>query len=118
MAIYMGGIYAADALGAFEQFKQQMTSFAHQHQRLLLVMLASKATESWCTEVDRDASEQCTANFLNIEAVHTQRCRCSSSGPVILVGLQAEDVAGKCVGLVGCDDKIRHVLVAGFQKHL
>jgi hypothetical protein len=35
MAIYMGGIYAADALGAFEQFKQQMTSFAYQHQRLL-----------------------------------------------------------------------------------
>jgi len=42
---------------------------------------------------------------------------CSSSVPT-LVGLQAEDVVRKPVGLVGCDDKIRHVLVARFQKHL
>ena len=71
--------------------------------------MPAKLTELWPAAIDR--SQSCLSFARAAQRYYTIVFS-------TLVGIQAEDVAGKSIGLVGRDDKIRHVRMVGLQKHL
>jgi hypothetical protein len=71
--------------------------------------MPAKPTELWPAAIDR--SQLC------LGLARAAR-RYSTIAFSTLVGIQAKDVAGKSIGLVGRDDKVRHVRMVGLRKHL